>query len=307
MTIDENVLNTLKSIVKLLDDSQIFYVLGGRTGLFVQGVDVELDNEIDICTNEESVAKISQLLGGISFEPFESENFKANIAKTSWQGVSVEFMANPYKKFIDERWVGLPKENIHQIEFDGYKINVFTLESEYGYYKDVAIKKPHRQGTVDAIAYVLNKTTQYPYRHGVYGLILNNKNQILLVFKKNSKMWDFPGGGVDENESLEQAIKREILEELGIANITILNVSKITNKYDWPEKEKEKHFNKTGIWRRGQEQHFVTLKFLGNDSEIKLQEEELLDFKWVDQKNLRDNMSYQDQYDTVARILGDLN
>jgi mutator protein MutT len=145
-----------------------------------------------------------------------------------------------------------------------------------------------------------------PYRQSVYGFILNDKNQILLVFKKNSKMWDFPGGGIDTGESLEQAIRREVLEELGINNISILHISNLTYKYDWPEKEMEKNFNKTGVWRRGQEQHFVIIKLEGADNEIRLQEEELLESRWVSFSDIKSYLGYPDQYKILISILSEL-
>jgi 8-oxo-dGTP diphosphatase len=51
------------------------------------------------------------------------------------------------------------------------------------------------------------------FRPSVYGILIE-ENKILL-----SKQWDgydFPGGGVDKNETLEQALEREFFEETGI-------------------------------------------------------------------------------------------
>lgn len=58
-------------------------------------------------------------------------------------------------------------------------------------------------------------------RVGCGALIINENNEALLL-KRGSKtrnqagMWSKPGGGVEFGESVEDAIKREILEELGI-------------------------------------------------------------------------------------------
>ena len=52
--------------------------------------------------------------------------------------------------------------------------------------------------------------------NGVRALILNDKNEILLVFHTYIPGWHFPGGGVDKGESPRQAIIREVHEEAGI-------------------------------------------------------------------------------------------
>ena len=48
--------------------------------------------------------------------------------------------------------------------------------------------------------------------------IIIDSNKILLInrVKKEDSYWVIPGGGVEQNESHEHAIKRECLEELGI-------------------------------------------------------------------------------------------
>ena len=50
----------------------------------------------------------------------------------------------------------------------------------------------------------------------VGGLVVNEQGQILLLKSPRYGDWEFPGGQVEEGETLFQALKREILEETGV-------------------------------------------------------------------------------------------
>ncbi len=60
------------------------------------------------------------------------------------------------------------------------------------------------------------------FRNIVSALIFSKDGKLLLGKKDPSKggvysdVWHIPGGGVDEGENLEEALKREISEEVGI-------------------------------------------------------------------------------------------
>ena len=50
--------------------------------------------------------------------------------------------------------------------------------------------------------------------------LVNEKNEVLISLRKNKKeydgYWEYPGGKVEEDETLEQAIVREIKEEINL-------------------------------------------------------------------------------------------
>ena len=52
-------------------------------------------------------------------------------------------------------------------------------------------------------------------------LMINSNNELLLGYAH--KTYQFPGGHLEENESLEDCVKRELLEETGI-KIDITNL-----------------------------------------------------------------------------------
>ena len=73
----------------------------------------------------------------------------------------------------------------------------------------------------------------------VAGIIRNNDNKILIAQRNMKKsqggLWEFPGGKIENDETMEEAIVREIKEEL---DMDIMFESYFDEKkYIYPEKE----------------------------------------------------------------------
>jgi 8-oxo-dGTP diphosphatase len=64
-------------------------------------------------------------------------------------------------------------------------------------------------------------------------ILLNRNNEVLLLLRDNKidipypNMWDIPGGKVEEGESPEQALRREMMEEMSIKNLGEIKLFKI--------------------------------------------------------------------------------
>ena len=67
------------------------------------------------------------------------------------------------------------------------------------------------------------------------GIIKNSRDQILISNRKNNKIfndhWEFPGGKLKGEESSEEALGRELNEELGIAPIEFFHIDNIKYHY----------------------------------------------------------------------------
>jgi 8-oxo-dGTP pyrophosphatase MutT (NUDIX family) len=64
------------------------------------------------------------------------------------------------------------------------------------------------------------------FHYGVKAIIQNEAGDVLLLRYGAAKpdlvhRWDLPGGRIDRGETREQALKRELCEELGIHDVTI--------------------------------------------------------------------------------------
>jgi len=65
-----------------------------------------------------------------------------------------------------------------------------------------------------------NETIEYN-RTAVYGLIRNEKDEYLVQYFRNKDYYWLPGGGIEDNETELECLKREILEETGFKNFSV--------------------------------------------------------------------------------------
>ena len=132
-------------------------------------------------------------------------------------------------------------------------------------------------------------------------VIARRGSKLLLVKKPRERhAWQFPQGGVETGENFLEAAKREFLEEIGTDKIEIIGAEAGIYFYDWPsEIEIDPRLEKFC----GQEVHFFVANFLAEDSEIKLDREELETWKWVERVELAQLIESPEYVNKVLEII----
>jgi len=107
------------------------------------------------------------------------------------------------------------------------------------------------------------------YRPNVGIILCNAKNEVFWGKRIREHSWQFPQGGIDKGESPEQAMYRELYEEVGLQShhVHILGRTKNWLRYEVPT-----HWIKRE-WRssyKGQKQIWFLLRLVGRDCDVSL-------------------------------------
>ena len=117
------------------------------------------------------------------------------------------------------------------------------------------------------------------FRETVAAIIINKDKKVLMcehVWIDNA--WQFPQGGIEGKETEEEALLRELYEEIGTKDFKILGRMDSKIMYKFPYYLKDKY----GI--DGQNQRYFLLYFYGEDKDIRFDNQEKPEFKqfeWV--------------------------
>lgn len=143
-----------------------------------------------------------------------------------------------------------------------------------------------------------------PYRKCVGACILNEENKVFVGQRADSGMeaWQMPQGGVENNESTIDAGYREVYEETGIKNLTLIKESDNWYYYDLPT---ELIPTLWGGKYRGQKQKWLLFRFVGTSNEINLytKHQEFIKWRWIDFYQLPDLAIHfkRDVYQSVIK------
>lgn len=105
------------------------------------------------------------------------------------------------------------------------------------------------------------------YRPNVGIILCNARNEVFWGKRVRQHAWQFPQGGIDHGESPEQAMYRELMEEVGLApeHVRILGRTQNWLRYDvprhWSRRDCRGHY-------RGQKQIWFLLRLTGRDCDV---------------------------------------
>lgn len=141
------------------------------------------------------------------------------------------------------------------------------------------------------------------FRPNVAAILLNMQNEMLIAERAHIRgSWQFPQGGVDAGESLEEALFRELEEEIGVRESLIqLLDRKGGYRYEFP-----KGRLKYGIYG-GQEQVYFLCRFLGGDDDINIDTKHREFGRWRWLKPDKFDMTWVPKFkrDVYRRVLQD--
>ncbi len=105
------------------------------------------------------------------------------------------------------------------------------------------------------------------YRPNVGIILCNARNQVFWAKRVNQHAWQFPQGGIKPGESPEQAMYRELNEEVGLhpVHVRVLGRTREWLRYDvpshWARRDCRSHY-------RGQKQIWFLLRLTGRDCDV---------------------------------------
>jgi putative (di)nucleoside polyphosphate hydrolase len=122
------------------------------------------------------------------------------------------------------------------------------------------------------------------YRPNVGIILCNANNQVFWGKRIREHSWQFPQGGIKQGETPEQAMYRELGEEVGLRpeHVAILGRTKNWLHYNVPEQWVRRDCR--GNYK-GQKQIWFLLRLTGKDSDVSLRASEQPEFdawRWHD-------------------------
>ena len=120
------------------------------------------------------------------------------------------------------------------------------------------------------------------------GVILNRKNEVLLVYNNLTDSWTYPKGHVNKDEDFLETAKREIIEETNLQNLKLVCELPVYERATRQKKNKIKVMH--------------MFLFMSQDQETQSNTGDITNIKWVPVDEVTKYFSYQEEVDFFNSI-----
>ena len=155
--VPNNILSALKIFYNKIENQQILWILSGSTSLVIQGVDVKINNDIDILTDKQGSEKIDTLLAEFRIKELHyssKDKYKSYFSVYQIGNVTIDVMGEFQYKMKDGSWSCPNQLNAIIIkEFNEMDLPILKLDQELQEYKNMG-----RYDKVDKIKEALRKS-----------------------------------------------------------------------------------------------------------------------------------------------------
>lgn len=133
---------------------------------------------------------------------------------------------------------------------------------------------------------------EHGYRPNVGIILCNPENRVFWARRTGRDGWQFPQGGIKPQETAEQALYRELYEEVGLAreHVDVLGRTRDWLHYDIPQDYLHRTPNRSF---RGQKQVWFLLRLVGCDDDVCLDravKPEFDEWRWIDYWSVLDRI-----------------
>lgn len=132
------------------------------------------------------------------------------------------------------------------------------------------------------------------YRANVGILLMHADGRVFLGGRPGGRGWQFPQGGIRRDESFEDALYRELREEVGLgpADVEFLGGTRDWLRYQLPKQYVRRQSLPVCI---GQKQRWALLRFRGQDEQLR--------FDTTDEPPEFDRWRWADYWDPVREVI----
>lgn len=130
------------------------------------------------------------------------------------------------------------------------------------------------------------------YRANVGIILVNATGRLFWARRIGEDAWQFPQGGIRKSESAEQALYRELFEEIGVKKdaVELVGSTRDWLRYNIPEHLIRRHQTPCCI---GQKQRWFLLRFTGSESDVCLDNSDKPEFdqwRWIEPREAPENV-----------------